>query len=305
MSYHFRDSYDPYEEMRAFYRLDDPTEEEQFNFVESLEYLIKTASSPADKEAFSFNLAMYYRGIKEFRLEKKYLEIGEELDSAPCKEQLGFIWYYGLCGEQDFEKAFQYFSACETRSGQYMLADMYRDGNFVKRDRDKSREIIDRLFVEVESERKDSRFFISTLLPEIALRFVRFDLEDGADSGFDLDCILDARTILTVRQSRRPFWGNIQLMHSILETTAKMVGNEYDFIDLYDLMTFDIPSAKITFEYNKASDELDVFPDNGETIYQFNDKWYHGAEDFLEKARIDRKRITTVFDLISNIKVQS
>ena len=37
------DSYDPYEEMKNFYRLDDPTEDEQFRFVEAMKYLIDTA----------------------------------------------------------------------------------------------------------------------------------------------------------------------------------------------------------------------------------------------------------------------
>ena len=78
MSGYSDDQYDPYEEMHAFYRLDDPTEEEQFRFVEAMKYLIDTAYDPADIIAFSYNLAMYYRGIKEFHLEKKYLEIGAE-----------------------------------------------------------------------------------------------------------------------------------------------------------------------------------------------------------------------------------
>ena len=44
----FEDSFDPYQEMRAFYRLDDPTEEQQFRFVESMKYLIDTAIFESD-----------------------------------------------------------------------------------------------------------------------------------------------------------------------------------------------------------------------------------------------------------------
>ena len=61
-------------EMHAFYEKDNPTEEEQFRFVEAMKYLIDTAVFPDDIRAFSYNLAMYYRDIREFQLEKKYLE---------------------------------------------------------------------------------------------------------------------------------------------------------------------------------------------------------------------------------------
>lgn len=46
MSDEFKGSYDPYEEMHAFYSLDDPTEDEQFRFVEAMEYLIRTTYDP-------------------------------------------------------------------------------------------------------------------------------------------------------------------------------------------------------------------------------------------------------------------
>lgn len=82
-----------------------------------------------------------------------------------------------------------------------------------------------------------------------------------------------------------------------------MVGNDYDFIDLYDLLTDAKEKAHITFDYDGVKNRLDIFPDKGETIYQYGDKWFHGSEDFLEKARIRGARITSVLDLISNIRV--
>lgn len=42
MSEYSGNYYDPWEEMHAFYRLDDPTEEEQFRFVEAMKYIIST-----------------------------------------------------------------------------------------------------------------------------------------------------------------------------------------------------------------------------------------------------------------------
>ena len=66
-------SYDPFKVMHDYYKLDNPSEDEQFQFVEAMQYLIKTAVFLDDIIAFSFNLAMYYRDIKNFQLEKSIL----------------------------------------------------------------------------------------------------------------------------------------------------------------------------------------------------------------------------------------
>ncbi len=242
-------SFDPYEEMRAFYRLDNPTEEQQFRFVEAMKFLIDNSYFESDIIASCYNLAMYYRDIKEFALERKYLEIGEKYGSDVCKEDLGFLWYYGPDGKQDYEKAYRYFSECDTPRTQYMIADMYHDGSYVRRDIKKCRKIIDGLFERMESERQDPRFVISTLFPEIALRYVKLNIEEqkytSDDDGIDdIMHLFDAREILTIRQQRRPFWGNLRLMRRIIETLDEF-GRNYFFVDLYDLMTSDADDAWI------------------------------------------------------------
>lgn len=192
---------------------------------------------------------MYYRDIKDFLLERKNLEIGAELGEVYSKEQLGFMCYYGLGRPLDFEKVYQYFEECNTRRSQFMLADMYRFGQFVKQDLIKSRMILEDLMIPVDSERKDSRFAVSTLFPEIAVRIVQLDLSEEEDSEFDLDCLFDARDILSLRQSRSPFWGNIRTMRTIPETTVMMCGNDLDYIDLYDLLTSNLQNGHVTFDY--------------------------------------------------------
>jgi hypothetical protein len=41
-----KEDYDPYQEMKRFYSMSDPSEEDQFRFVEAMEYLIKNAYFP-------------------------------------------------------------------------------------------------------------------------------------------------------------------------------------------------------------------------------------------------------------------
>ena len=296
--------YDPYEHMKEFYKLDNPSEDEQFRFVVAMQHIIHTSPLPEDRSIFCYNLAIYYRNIKEFELEKKYLEIGEMQDDTACKEELGFIWYYGLCGQVDYKKAYKYFNDCGTRRSLYMISDIYHKGQYLAKNDYMAREIIEDLIVDLESEKNNPEFTISTIFPEVAVRLAKLNIEEKKVTEFDLDNLFEARDILALRQQRRPFWGNIKTMHEILDATELMAGgDEFLIIDLYDLLTFDSPMGVITFDYNDEIHQIDVFQYDGITVYQYNDKWYRGAEDFLDKAVIDGKKITTVFDLILDIQV--
>ena len=296
-----RDAYDPYKVMHDFYRLDNPSEEEQFQFVEAMEYLIKTAVFDDDIIAFSYNLAMYYRDIRKFDLEKKYLELGIQHGSDVGKEQLGLIWYYGLCGDQDYELAYTLFKDSNSRTGEYMISDMYHNGQFVPWDDDKCRDILESIFENVESEALDERFKLSTLYPEIAVRLAKLNYLQERDTKDDLEHLFLARDILSERQARRPFWGNIKWMKQILDVTELYTGNDFEFIDLYDLLSLNTDSATVNFIYAADSYKIDIFRHESEVVYEFQNKWFHGPEDFLDKARIDDKRITTVYDEVADI----
>ena len=84
------------------------------------------------------------------------------------------------------------------------------------------------------------------------------------------------------------------------KTVEGIVAKDYD---LYDLLTFEAKNAVVTFDYGVTNHTLKIFENDGEVVYQFYQKWFHGAEEFLEKARISRNRITTVNEQISNISV--
>ena len=267
MSAYHTNSYNPYEDINTFYRSDDPSEEEQFRFVEAMKFFIETEEDPAEKIVSVFNLAIYYRDIKEFVLEKKYMEMGAELGNEFCKEKLGFIWYYGLCGEQDYEKAFRYFNECKTIDSLCMISDMYRLGQYVNKDPDKGSRIIENMFMRMYPDRHDSRFFISSRFPEVALRFAQICYEGGMADEFDLEYLNDARSILAVRQQNSPFWGNIKTMHSIIECIEEISGGGHECNDIYDLLTLDTRKCSVTFDYNRSQNRIDLFTDQGETVY--------------------------------------
>ena len=79
---------------------------------------------------------------------------------------------------------------------------------------------------------------------------------------------------------------------------------EYLIRTVYDLMTLEETNANVTFIYDNEEYSIDIFPDEGEIVYQFGSRWFHGADDFLEKARVNQKRLTTVYHQIRDIKVR-
>lgn len=291
--------FNPIDEMHAFYRKDDPTEEEQFRFVESMKYLIETAYNKDDISAFSYNLAMYYHNIRNFQLEKKYLELGASVKSELAIEELGILWYYGLCGEINYKKAFHYFSESNTRRSLYMLADMYHYGQYVEKDVAKAREILENLYSMAADDIEDP---VNAVYSETVLRLVRLDIEEDRTTEYHLKALLSARKVLDICQQKDPSWENLKTMHRIIETIAELAGEPITFTDLYDLLAFDAKKATVTFVYNGVRQQLDIFPYENEIVYQFDGRWFHGAEDFLEKVRIDNYRITTIFDQISDIQ---
>lgn len=292
--------FDPYKVSSEFYKKDDPTEAEQFEFVEAMEYLIKTDSVPY---VYMFNLATYYRDIKNFDLERKYLEMALNEGCDLANIGLGYIWYYGYTGETDYGKAFRYFTAgveTGTTKCEYKIADMYLNGYFVDPDPDKYYNMICDLFLRVSPSRGIS---YSVPFPEVAFRLAEYHYLDEDDTEWDLDLLFDARDFLVERQMRYPFWGNIKTMRRILELTAAFCGNNFDMVDIYDILCLDSTNIKISFKYNGLKQELFVLEENGDDIVKYNDKWFRSPDEFLEKGRLpDGVRITTAIYDITELK---
>lgn len=153
--------------LNDYYNYDNPKESDRILYVESLEYLIAETKDPK----YMTELAWYYCDMKRFDLEIKYLEMAAEYGYLPAYEELGYMYYYGQHGVQDYKKAFECFTkGAEGKDGEgskwcrFKLADMYRFGCYVEKDEQKYREIIEQLFTEIKSPCR-----LSNPFPEIAL----------------------------------------------------------------------------------------------------------------------------------------
>ena len=83
--------------------------------------------------------SLYYTGRageQDFVQAVKYYEIAAEHGERAAQENLGYCYYYGRTGIVDYEKAFNYF-AMGAFDGHlrslYKIADMYRNGYYVKK----------------------------------------------------------------------------------------------------------------------------------------------------------------------------
>ena len=116
-----------------FERKQIPTEEDEFIFTEAMRFLIDEEKNPRDM----MWLGGYYYEQRHFNLALKYYEMAKAYDYDEAYECLGYIWYYGRTGEKDYKKAFECFSRMMEKGNPqaaYKVADMYKNGYYVKKD---------------------------------------------------------------------------------------------------------------------------------------------------------------------------
>lgn len=124
------------------------TEEDFFEFSEAMDFLITEEHKPQDM----MYLGGVYYEMRRFDLALKYYEMAAAYDYDEAYECLGYIWYYGRTGEKDYKKAFEYFSKMMDKGNlvaAYKVADMYKNGYYVKQNQVMYEKIIEDLYYEM------------------------------------------------------------------------------------------------------------------------------------------------------------
>lgn len=280
------------ERLNDYYNCDNPKEPDRILYVESLEYLIAETKDPK----YMTELAWYYCDMKRFDLEIKYLEMATEYDYLPAYEELGYMYYYGQHGVQDYEKAFKCFSkGAEGKDGEgskwcrFKLADMYRFGCYVEKDEQKYREIIEQLFTEIKSPCR-----LSNPFPEIALRLAGIRAEDG-DRDEAIRLLQTAKPFMAERLSYDPFWGHIEVMGRIVRFLYDLTPIDEADMDFYDLFSVTRACRSVSFKRNGTEYRIDISDDDEHALH-FEGKWYRDFEELCNKAEIDGVKITAIYD---------
>ena len=217
---------------REFYQLTNPNDEDEFLFVEALQFLIEETKN----SDYMVDLGAFYYGKRQFDLALKYYDLAAEDDNLYAISNLGYVWYYGRTGEKNYEKAFYYFDKAR-RMGDliaaYKVADMYKNGYFVEKDFEKYKEIIENLY-----EQNKDDFWYRMPAPEILTRLAKIRAEEGKTEEA-LELYDDARYYLGERIQENPFFGNLSIMKWAIEEIYRLREfdpEDFEFYDLYHLL---------------------------------------------------------------------
>ncbi|MBE6016803.1 MAG: sel1 repeat family protein [Lachnospiraceae bacterium] len=276
---------------RQFYKKTAPTEEDIFMFTEAMEYLITKTGDPN----YMVDLGAMYYEQKRFDLALKYYEMAAESDNIYAISNLGYIWYYGRTGTRDYEKAFYYFDKAAKMGDMiaaYKVADMYKNGYFVEKDREKYKRTIEELYKKLK---KKKYFRTNDPIPEIYTRLAAIRTEEGkTEEALALYDV--ARDCLAQRIKYNPFFGSLNIMKWMISDIYKLRAFNPEFMDLFDLYHVLKEPATAAFTCEGRSHAVEAVPEEDGIAIRFDDIWYRNVDDFFAKAKADGELLTSIYE---------
>lgn len=264
-----------------------PSGEDEFLFIECMNFLIEKEKNPADM----IWLGGYYYEQRHFDLALKYYEMAATFDYDPAYECLGYIWYYGRTGTKDYKKAFEYFFKMMEKGNPvatYKVADMYKNGYYVEKDYEKYKELVEGLYPQVAKSR-----YLDAPLPEVFTRLARIRVEEGKKNEA-VNLYLQAKDFLAQRIHFNPFFGNLSIMMWLIDDLYELIEFDEGFFDFFDIFYLLKTPHKIVFYVEDKMQYLESVREGNECTVCFNGKWFHDRSDFFKNAVVDGKALTSL-----------
>lgn len=267
------------------------TEEDEFRMVEALMFIFKETRECKP----ILYLGGYYYGKKDFELALKYYDMAAGLGSNEANLYLGYVWYYGRTGQRDYKRAYECFDAVrqakvgkDVEHGQVTkdqqieaslkIADMYKNGYHVEKNKDEYEKIINKLFKEMKDFYDEHDVFRNYV--EVGLRKAKIYEEEG-NVEEALRTYFVCKYDLSIRLLYNLFFGDVNQMSWVIDDIYRLI--EFDSVDfdLYDLFYLLKEEHEVQFMLNGKAYTIESKKEKDGMSYRLEDKWYHTFNDLL------------------------
>ncbi|MGI6721643.1 MAG: tetratricopeptide repeat protein [Anaerovoracaceae bacterium] len=274
----------------------DLTPDEEFLLIEAFMYIINLYKD-IDPEVMPdgyiamFNLASLYKRREEYSLALKYFEMCSEHGGGSISDmEAARLYYDGRVGQCDYEKAFKYFSTAAQEgfpNAKLRIADMYKNGQFVKQDDEKYKELIFSVYDQI----CDSP--VPYYKGETFLKMAKIYIDDGdLDEAFEL--LLSAKDELEKQLISYINNSDLDYIKQIIELQYELMQPEIDenwLFGLYDLYYILQKPVSIEFSSSSGMHYVSSVPESHGMTIEMDGKWYRSIDDYFYRATIDGERL--------------
>ena len=245
---------------------------------------------------------------KNPELAKKIYELAIKSGDEHACLYLANIYYKGLLGKTDYEKAFEYYSRaalCKdkgtgtfdnpimsvNKEARLMLAKMYKNGYFVQRNQEKYEELVDEVYEEIKDlQWHDIRY--ACLIAKGKLELERGNIEQGIKLLFKgrgelcsmFACSQDSEMIDELIDVNEAIYEQIDFDLNSLEAA-----------DLSELLKFPV---KVSFRYDRKKHVINVIKEKDGLLIEFEKQHFRSAKDLILTAVMGEKMFRAVmFDM--------
>ena len=98
------------------------------------------------------------------------------------------------------------------------------------------------------------------------------------------------------RLALEAFWGHIEVMGRIIRFLYRLTPFDINRADFYDLFYLLQKPGKYSIKRNRKKLHIEVIEEDGTPAIGYNGKWYRSYEEFCQKAEVDGKKFTKIYD---------
>ena len=99
------------------------------------------------------------------------------------------------------------------------------------------------------------------------------------------------------------FFGDINIMKCLIDDLYEIIEFDPEYVDFFDLYYVLKRPARVTFYYGDEKHTIESLIEDGVCVIHFDDKWYRDRDEFLKKARLDDRKLTSIHDYLYGFDV--